>query len=96
MDDFDFSSDEEGEIKEDAAAASEPDPFMAGPTVSSVIPVSQKRNHESSTSDSEKETSPSAHLSLQVVTGQQNPPEWVKVGKKKGKKCRIVDSAHVG
>ena len=96
MDDFDFRSDEEEEIKEGEAAAPEPDPSLADPTVASVTPASQKRNHETSSSDSDKETSPSALLSLQISPAQQNPPAWVKVGSKKGKKCRIVDSAHDG
>lgn len=86
MDDFYFSSDEEEENKEGLAESSARDPPSTGPGDASVPPISQKRNHESSTSDSDKDISPSAHLSFQIMPAQQNPHDWVKVGKKKGKK----------
>ncbi len=72
------------------------EPPSADPEDLSVQPSSQKRNHESSTSDSDKEISQSTQLSLQITPVQQCPPEWVKVGKKKGKKFRIADPSHVG
>lgn len=99
MDDFDSSSDEEEENMEGLAAEPAQVPPATGPVDPSVLPVSQKRNHESSASsasDSDKEASPPAHLSLQIIPAQQSSLDWVKVGKKKGKKCRIVDSTHVG
>lgn len=62
------------------------------PVEPSVPPISQKRTHESSPSDSDKDTSPSAQLSLQITPAQQSNPGWVKVGKKKGKKGRTNDA----
>lgn len=94
MDDFDFSSNEEEENEEGEVAKMAQDPPSAEPENLSVQPISQKRNHESSTLDSDKEISQSSQLSLQIMPAQQPPPEWVKVCKKKGKKCRIVDSSH--
>lgn len=96
MDDFDFSSDEEEENEEGMETKMAQDLPSADPEDLSVQPISQKINHESSTSDSDKETSQSAQLSFQIMPAQQCPPEWVKVGKKKGKKFRTVDSSHVG
>ena len=58
--------------------------------------ISQKRSHEPSSSDSDKESAPLAQNSLQVVPIQPDQNGWVKVSKKKGKKCRFGDSAHAG
>lgn len=96
MDDFDFTSDEEELNEEEMETTTAPEPPSADPEDCSVQPCSQKRNHESSTSDSDKEISQATQLSLQVTPVQQIPPEWVKVGKKKGKKVRIADPSHVG
>ena len=96
MDDFNFSSDEEEENEEEVAAKMVQDPPSVEPENLSIQPSSQKRIHESSTLDSDKENSQSSQLSLQIMPAQHCPPEWVKIGKKERKKCRIVDSAHVG
>ena len=96
MDDFDFSTDGEEETAEDMEANLAQNPPQTELEDLSVQPISQKRIHESSPSDLDKETSPSSQLSLQISPHQQCSPEWVKVGKKKGKKCRLVDSNHVG
>ena len=88
MDDIDsFSSDEEEEEAEGEDAKQSQDPPLASPEESNVPPNSQKRNHESSPSDSDKETSPTAQLSIQIVPAQPHHLGWVKVGKMKGKKC---------
>ena len=96
MDDLDSSSDEETGDAEGMETKQAQDPPSTGCEDSSVPPNSQKRNHESSPSDSNKESSLSAQLSLQIMPVQQSHLDWVKVGKKKGKKCRIVDPTHVG
>lgn len=96
MDEVDSSSDEEEGDAEGMEAMSAQDPPSTGPKESTVPPNSQKRIHESSPSDSDKESSPSAQLSLQIMPAQQSHLDWVKVGKKKGKKSRIVDSTHLG
>ena len=93
---MDFSSDEEEGEAEGEKAMQPQDPPSASPEESNVPPNSQKRTHESSPSDSDKETSPTAQLSLQVVPAQPHHLGWVKVGKKKGKKCRMDDSTHTG
>lgn len=80
MDDFDFSTDDEEETAEDMEAMVVQDPPSTEPVDLSIQPISQKRNHESYPSDSD----------------QQCSPEWVKVGKKKGKRGQLVDSIHVG
>lgn len=96
MDDFDSSSDEE-EVDEDGMDASlAQDPPPPGPEEASAPPLSQKRSHEKSPSDSDKELSPTAQLSVQVFPSQPDQLGWVKVGKKKGKKGRIEDSSHAG
>lgn len=96
MDDLDSSSDEEAEDAEGMETNQAQDLPSTGCEDTSVPPNSQKRTHESSPSDSDKESSPSAQLSLQIMPVQQSHLDWVKVGKKKGKKCRIVDPTHVG
>ena len=95
MDVFDSGSDEEDEDEEDMDAMSAQDSPSTGPEESIIPPNSQKRTHESSPSDSDKEISPSAQLSLQIMPTQQSNLGWVKVGKKKGKKGRTNDSTHV-
>ena len=72
------------------------DPTSTGPEESTIPPLSQKISLETSPSDSDKEISPSAQLSLQILPTQQDHLGWVKVGKKKGKKGRIEDSTQVG
>jgi len=96
MDDFDFTSDEEEINEEEMETTTAQEPPSADLEDLSVQPSSQKRNHESSTSDSDKEISQAIQLSLQIAPVQQCPPEWIKVGKKKGKKFRIVDPSHAG
>lgn len=96
MDDFDFSTDDEEENMEDLDAKLAQDPPLAEHMDSSIQPILQKRNHESSPSDSDKESSPSAQPSLQIGPTQHCSLDWVKVDKKKGKKCRLEDSTHAG
>jgi len=96
MDDFSSSSDEE-EVKEDemdASLAQNPPP--TGPEESSAPALSQKRSHETSPSDSDKEISPSAQRSLLVLPSIQDQFGWIKVGKKKDKKGRAEESSQAG
>ena len=67
MDDFDFSLDEEEEIEEEVEAKLAQDPPSTKPEDSSIQPIYQKRNHASSSSDLDKESSQSAQLSLQIL-----------------------------
>lgn len=96
VDDLSASSDEE-DVDEDGMDDSlAQDPPPTGSEEPSAPPLSQKRPLETSPSDSDKEISPSAQLCLQVSPAQPDQLGWVKVGKKKCKKGRTVDSSHVG
>ena len=68
----------------------------ANPEEPSGPPISQKRSHEPSTSNLEKETLPYAQNGLQSVLAHPSNTDWVKVSKKKGKKCRLEASTHSG
>lgn len=97
--DVSSSSDEEDEKSDEEILADRleqgtPDPVSTSVclTETSVPPISQKRSHEASPSDSDKELSPSAQRSLQIIQNQQSTGLWIKVGKKQGKKGRPNDS----
>lgn len=77
MDDFDFITDDEEEMAEDMEAKLAQDLPSTELVDLSIQPISQKRNHESSPSDSDKEISPSRQLNLQIFLDQQCSPEWV-------------------
>lgn len=64
----------------------------AVPKVPSNPQISQKRSHLSSSSDSKKDAQPSEESNLQLVTSQPSSTGWIKVSKKKGKKCRFVEN----
>lgn len=97
MDDIESSSSDEEDIEvEKENLEHSKDSPSAHPEDPSAPLISQKRSHESSFSDSDKETPPLAHNCLQVVLIQPDHNGWVKVSKKKGKKCRLGDSTHVG
>ena len=96
MDDFSSSSDEQEVVEDGMDASLAQDLPPTGPEESTAPPLSKKRSHEASPSDSDKEISPSAQLSLQVFPSQPDQLGWVKVGKKKGKKGRTVDSTQAG
>ena len=97
MDDLDtFSSDEEDNEVDEENLEHPKDSPSACPEDPSAPPITQKRSHETSSSDSNKETPPLAQNCLQVVPVQPEQNGWVKVSKKKGKKCRLEDSAHAG
>jgi len=66
------------------------------PANPSVSQISQKRSHLSSSSDSDKDIPPPGQNSLQLVMAQPNSTGWVKVSKKKGKKCRVIVTAPSG
>ena len=66
----------------------------ANPADSSAPPISQKHSHVSSSSDSDKDIPLPEQNSLQLVMAHPNSTGWVKVSKKKGKKCRLEVSAH--
>lgn len=98
MDDIEYSSSDEEDIEveeenleqlKDSPSAHTKDPF---------VPLfSQKCSLESLPSASDKESPPLAQNSLQVVRVQPDQNGWVKFSKKKKcKKCRLEDSAHVG
>ena len=96
MDDLAFCSSDEEDIEVEEEKQNPPrETPPARPTDPTAPPTSQKRTHESS-SDSDKETPPSAQISLQVVPVQPAPNGWVTISKKKGKKCRLGDSTHSG
>lgn len=84
------SSEEEDEEVMDAMPAQES--LSTSPEDVAVPPISQKRTHESSPSESDKDISPLAQHNLQILPAQQNHLGWFKVGKKKGKKGRTKDS----
>lgn len=54
--------------------------------------ISQKCTHLSSSSDSDKDDQPPGQNNLQLVMTQPNTTGWIKVSKKKGKKCRFAGS----
>ena len=86
-----FSSSDE-EVEEEDEEVMDEMPEQVSPSVhheeATVTPTAQKRSHESSPSDSDKELLPPVQNSLQIVLDQPGPNGWVKVGKKKGKKSR--------
>ena len=97
MKDLDLSSSGEEDIEVEEENQNPPrDAPPARPADSTDPPTSQKRSHESSSSNSDKETPPSTQISLQVVPVQEALNGWVTVSKKKGKKCRLGDSTHSG
>ena len=89
------SEDEESDPETDQA----PQPMdlpsdTKGPSLAAAI--SQKRTHETSSSDSEKECPKIENSSLQVVLAHSSEVGWTKVNKKQGKKLCVVASAPVG
>lgn len=89
------SEDEESDPETDQA----PQPMdlpsdTKGPSL--VATISQKRVHETSSSDSEKECPKIENSSLQVVLAHSSEVGWTKVNKKKGKKLCVTASAPVG
>lgn len=97
MDDIESSSSDEDDIEAEEENLEHPEDSPSACTKDPSAPLlSQKRTHESSPSGSDKESPPSAQICLQVVPVQPDHNGWVKVSKKKGKKCRLEDSAHAG
>ena len=96
MDDFSSSSDEEEENEDGMEDSPAQDPPPTAPMESSAPPLSQKRSHETSPSDSDKELSPAAQLRLLILPTIQDELGWVKVSKKKSKKGRTEESTQVG
>ena len=97
MDDLEISSSDEEDIEVEEEHLEHPkDSPSACPEDPSAPLISQKHSYETSSSDSDKETPPLAQNSLQVVPIQPDQNGWVKVSKKKGKKCRLGDSTHAG
>ena len=97
MDYIDSSSYDEEDIEVEGENLDHPkDAPPACPMDPATPLISQKCTHESSSSDSDKETPPSAQNSFQVVPVQPAHNSWVTVSKKKGKKCRLGDSTHSG
>ena len=70
MDDVDSSSDEEEGDAEGMEAKSTQDLSSTSPEESTIPPNSQKRTHQPSPWDSDKETSPSAKISLKIMLAQ--------------------------
>ena len=97
MDDIEsFSSDEEG-TKAKGQNVEQPKDKPSASTVDPSAPlISQKRTHESSSSDSDKETPSSVQNSLQLVPAHPSHNGWVQVSKKKGRKCHLEVSTHSG
>lgn len=95
--------DSDSSISEDEASDADVDlapqsgvPSTDGPTRSSDVTIAQKRVHLTSSSESDKE-GPSMEIpNLQVVVTHSPQDGWVEVKKRKGKKLRIVTSAHSG
>ena len=79
MDDIDsFSSDEDKEeIEADAEVAKQEDMTSADPDVLTGPTSAQKRSHETSSSDSDKNPTPSDTNRLQVILAQQPQDGWV-------------------
>ena len=107
MYDLDFSSSDEEEteavLQNDEATVADvqndviPMETPSGaPAVSSDPQFSLKRSHFSSSSDSDKDIPPPVQNSLQLVMAQPNSTGWVKVNKKKGKKCRVAGNDPLG
>ena len=96
MDDIESSSSDEEDIEVEENLQHPQDTSSAHDKDPSAPQISQKRSHEPSSSDSDKESPPLAQNSLQVVPVQPDQNGWVKVSKKKGKKFRLGDSAHAG
>lgn len=86
MEVFSSSSDEEEENEDGMADSPAQNLAPTGPVEPSAPPLSQKRTHETSPSDSDKEISPSSQRGTLVLPSIQDQLGWVKVGKKKGKK----------
>lgn len=72
------------------------DPSTDTPAHTTVTTISQKRIHETSSSESDKEIPLLENSSLQVVLAHTPQDGWIKVNKKKGKKHRVENSAPVG
>ena len=90
MDDIDpFSSDEEEKDANEENDVPAKDPPSASPMDLSPLQISQKRSQAPSSLDSDKEASPSDQNCQQLVPVQSDPNGWVKVSKKKVKKCRL-------
>lgn len=97
MDDIEsFSSDEEETEAEGEDVKQTKETPSASPEDPSEPPISPKCTHESSTSDSNKESPPSAHNSVQAVPAHLLHNSWVKVSEKKWKKCRMEAPTHSG
>jgi len=97
MDDTDSSSSDEEEIKADGQNVEiSLDAPLVNLTVPSAPQFSQKHSHISKSSDSDKDILQSEKNSLQLVMAQPNSTGWVKLSKKKGKKCRLAVTALSG
>ena len=97
MDDIESSSSDEEDIEVDEENLEHPKDSPSARAVDPSAPLfSQKRSHVSSPSNSDKESPPLAQNSLLVVPVQPDQNGWVKVSKRKGKKCRLEDFAHAG
>ena len=89
------SEDEESDSEPDQAPQpTDPPSDTKGHT--HVTAISQKRAHETSSSESEKEIPKIENSSLQVILAHTPHDGWTKVNKKKGKKHCVVVSAPVG
>ena len=58
--------------------------------------ITQKRSHDSTSSDSDKEAPLLENSNLQIVPAHTHQDGWVKVNKKKGKKLRVENSTNSG
>ena len=99
--DTDYSSSDEEELEAELEADGQNNETLSEapsgcPEVPSAPPISQKRSHDSTSSDSDKDIPPPEQNSLQLVTTHPNSTGWIKVGKKKGKKCRVAVTTHSG
>ena len=90
------SSDDEGSDVELDQATQTMDPSIDTPAHTTVTEITQKRVHETSYSESDKEIPMLENPSLQVVLAHTPQDGWIKVNKKKGKKHRVETSTHVG
>lgn len=99
--DVSSSSDEENEKSDEEILVDSPKHETPAPVSTavclkenSVPPISQKRSHEVSPPESDKELSPSAQNSLQTYPGhfRSSGGIWIRPGKKQGKKGRPNDS----
>lgn len=89
------SEDEESDAEPDQAPQSM-DPPTDTPVPTTVSAVSQKRIHEASSSESDKEIPVLENSSLQVVLAHSPQDGWTKVNKKKGNKHRVENFSPVG